>query len=77
VFLSRRLGPRVLIGHCAGGCCNSIKNYDAEKIVNLGLRQDLTIRAAAEMVMSVIGYSDSLVLPSPTVRLLSFSLLHD
>lgn len=38
-----------------------LQSYDAEPIVNIGWGEDVTIRELAEMVMSVIGYSGSLV----------------
>ena len=38
-----------------------MKNYDDERIVNVGWGEDLTIRELAEMIMSVIGYNGTLV----------------
>jgi GDP-L-fucose synthase len=38
-----------------------MRNYDAEEIVNIGWGEDISIRALAELVMSVIGYSGDLV----------------
>jgi GDP-L-fucose synthase len=38
-----------------------LRNYDAEEIVNIGWGEDISIRALAELVMSVIGYSGELV----------------
>jgi GDP-L-fucose synthase len=39
-----------------------LQSYDSESIVNIGWGEDVTIRELAEMVMSVIGYSGSLIL---------------
>jgi len=41
-----------------------LRNYDDEKIVNVGWGEDVTIRELAEMVGSAIGYSGGLVFDS-------------
>lgn len=38
-----------------------LQNYDDERIVNVGWGEDVTIRELAEIVMSAIGYSGSLI----------------
>jgi GDP-L-fucose synthase len=58
-----------------------LQNYDSEAIVNIGRGEDVTIREFAQVVMSVIGYSDELTLdaskPDGTPRkLLDVSRLH-
>ncbi len=38
-----------------------LRNYDDERIVNIGCGEDLTIRELAEMVRSVVGYGGRLI----------------
>jgi len=58
-----------------------LQNYDAEPIVNIGWGEDLTIRELAQIIMSAIGYSGSLIFdhskPDGTPqKLLDVSRLH-
>jgi len=38
-----------------------MKNYDESGLVNIGCGEDLTIKALAEMVKEIVGYSGAIV----------------
>jgi len=45
----------------ADACVFLMKNYDEPDIVNVGVGEDLTIRAIAEMICRVVGFQGKLV----------------
>ncbi len=49
------------VDDCADACVYLLENYDAPEIVNIGVGTDLTIRAFAETLAKVIGWSGEFV----------------
>jgi len=49
------------VDDCADACAYLLANYDAPEIVNIGVGTDLTIRAFAETLAKVIGWSGEFV----------------
>ena len=49
------------VDDCADACVHLLENYDAADIVNIGVGTDLTIRAFAETLAKVIGWSGEFV----------------
>jgi len=45
----------------ADACVYLMKNYDEPGLVNIGCGEDLTIKALAEMVKDIVGYSGAIV----------------
>jgi len=45
----------------ADACVYLMKNYDESGLVNIGCGEDLTIKALAEMVKEIVGYSGAIV----------------
>ena len=44
----------------ADACIFLLMNYDEEMFVNIGTGEDLTIKALAEMVKDIVGYTGEL-----------------
>jgi len=45
----------------ADACVYLMKNYNESGLVNIGCGEDLTIKALAEMVKDIVGYSGAIV----------------
>ena len=65
----------------ADACFFLLMNYDEEMFVNIGTGEDLTIKALAEMIKDIVGYTGELVWntdkPDGTPRkLMDVSRLH-
>ena len=44
----------------ADGCYFLLQNYNEEMFVNIGTGEDLTIKALAEMIKDIVGYTGEL-----------------
>ena len=49
------------VDDCAQACVFLMQHYDGEGIVNIGVGEDLSILALAELIKKVVGYEGSLV----------------
>jgi GDP-L-fucose synthase len=49
------------VDDCAGACLHLMENYDGEDIVNIGVGEDLSIAALADLVRRVVGYAGEIV----------------
>jgi GDP-L-fucose synthase len=49
------------VDDCAGACLYLMENYDGEDIVNIGVGEDLSIAALADLVRRVVGYAGEIV----------------
>ena len=49
------------VDDCAEACVFLMQHYDGEEIVNIGVGEDLSILALAELIKKVVGYEGALV----------------
>lgn len=52
------------VDDCAEACVFLMQHYDGEEIVNIGVGEDLSILALAELIKKVVGYEGVLVFDS-------------
>ena len=52
------------VDDCAEACVFLMQHYDGEEIVNIGVGEDLSILALAELIKKVVGYEGALVFDS-------------
>lgn len=52
------------VDDCAEACVFLMQHYDGEGIVNIGVGEDLSILALAELIKKVVGYEGALVFDS-------------
>ncbi len=52
------------VDDCAEACLFLMKHYDDEQIVNIGVGEDLSILALAELIKQVVGFEGALVFDS-------------